>query len=86
MKIYQVYSGDTDKHGHQTKEYLATYLDKEKALEHCHHVVNKLKLEGEDIQEHKWGKEDSLECGIIWIAHGWEYVDICYFYERTITQ
>ena len=31
MTIYQVYSGDTDKHGRQTKEYLATYLDKEKA-------------------------------------------------------
>lgn len=86
MTIYQVYSGDTDKHGRQTKEYLATYLDKEKAIEHCHEIVNKLKLQGEDIEEGEWGKDSNIERGIIWTAKGWDYVDICYLYERSITQ
>lgn len=86
MKIYQVYSGDTDKHGRQTKDYLATYLDKEKALEHCHEIVNKLKLQGEDIKEGGWGNEGGLEKGIIWTAVGLEYVNICYLYERFITK
>jgi len=86
MKIYQVYSGDTDKHGRQTQDYLATYFDRDKALSHCYEIVNKLKFEGEDIEEGKWGKEDSVETGIIWTAKGLEYVDICYLYERSITQ
>lgn len=86
MKIYQVYSGDTDKHGRQTEDYLATYLDKEKALEHCRQIVAALVEKGEHIEEGKWGKEDSLESGIIWTAHGWDYVDVCYLYERSITQ
>ena len=86
MKIYQVYSGDTDKHGRQTEDYLATYLDRDKALAHCHEIVNKLKLQGEDINEGSWGKEDGIERGIIWTAKGWDYVNICYLYERSISE
>lgn len=86
MKIYQVYSGDTDKHDRQTEDYLATYLDKEKALEHCRQIVAALEEEGEDIEERKWGKEDNIESGIIWTAHGWNYVNVCYLYERFITK
>ncbi len=31
MKAYQVFEGDTDKHGRQTYNLVATYLDREKA-------------------------------------------------------
>ena len=86
MTIYQVYSGDTDKHGRQTKDYLATYLDHAKALDHCYEIVNKLKMQGEIIEEGAWGKEGGIEKGIIWTAVGLEYVDICYLYERFITK
>lgn len=85
MKIYQVYSGGVDKHGHQTKEYLATYSHRYMAMDHCHELVRELLMQGEVIEETAWGKEDEKECGIVWTAEGWDYVNICYLYERSIT-
>lgn len=82
MKIYQIYSGDTDKHGRPTQTYLATYLNRDEALAHCDEIINRLKAEGEIIEEYPWGGEESTEKGITWIAKGWDDITICFLYER----
>ena len=78
MKIYQVYSGEEDKHGNQQEYYIATYVSKEKALEHCELVVEGTPLYGDDLEKigGEWGKR--------WDAIGWGRVTICVLYEREV--
>jgi ATP synthase protein I len=42
MKAYIVQSGELNKHGRQQYDIQATYLSKEKALEHAQKIVNEL--------------------------------------------
>jgi hypothetical protein len=79
MKIYQVYSGEEDKHGFQREYYVATYVSKEKALEHCERIVEGNKVGDDEILEEvegSWGKH--------WDAIGWSRVTICALYEREV--
>lgn len=79
MKIYQVFSGEEDKHGWQQEYYVATYASKEKALEHCERIIAGNKLRDDDILEKvegKWGKH--------WDVIGWSRVTICALYEREV--
>jgi hypothetical protein len=78
MKIYQVYSGEEDKHGNQQEYYIATYVSKEKATEHCERIVKETPLYGERLEEVEgnWGKH--------WDAIGWGRVTICALYEREV--
>jgi hypothetical protein len=78
MKIYQVYSGEEDKHGFQREYYIATYASKEKAMEHCERIVEGTPLLGDILEEveGEWGKH--------WDAIGWSRVTICALYEREV--
>jgi len=78
MKIYQVYSGEEDKHGNQQEYYIATYVSKEKAMEHCERIVKETPLYGDILEEVEgsWGKH--------WDAIGWSRVTICALYEREV--
>jgi hypothetical protein len=78
MKIYQVYSGEEDKHGFQREYYIATYVSKEKALQHCERIVEETPLYGDKLEEVEgsWGK--------CWDAIGWGRVTICALYEREV--
>lgn len=80
MKIYQVYSGEEDKHGFQREYYVATYASKEKAKEHCEKIVSGTPLYGDVLEkvEGEWGTH--------WDVIGWSRVTICALYEREITE
>lgn len=83
MKAYQVYSGELNKHGHQRYDLIATYLDKNKALQHCQQIANDTPLYGDILEEGEWyggGKYKS------WDAVGWERVTIAKFEEIEITE
>ena len=83
MKAYQVHKGEENKHGHQDYELQATYLNKEKALEHAKKLVEETPLYGDKLIESDWygnGKYKS------WTAHGWGYVTICLIEEIEITE
>jgi len=78
MKIYQVYSGEKDKHGNQQEYYIATYASKEKAMEHCKRIVEETPLYGNKLEEVEW------KGGKYWDAIGWGRVTICAMYEREV--
>ena len=82
MKAYQVFEGDTDKHGRQIYELVATYLDKEKALQRCKEIAEATPLYGDVLEESCYanGKVKS------WTAIGWERVDIAEFREIQIIE
>jgi hypothetical protein len=74
MKAYQVHTGDENKHGHQVYNLVSTYLNKEKALEHCQQIVGEYKrLSEEEVSEH----EEENGKWILWVAAGWGYVVVC---------
>ena len=54
MKAYQVHKGEENKHGHQDYELQATYLNKEKALEHGKKLVEETPLYGDKLIESDW--------------------------------
>ena len=54
MKAYQVHKGEENKHGHQDYELQATYLNKEKALEHAKKLVEETPLYGDKLIESDW--------------------------------
>ena len=82
MKAYQVFSGEQNKHGHQTYELVATYLDKFKALTHARQIAETTPLYGDRLEESEWDKDETFKT---WYAHGWEYVGIAKLEEITIT-
>jgi hypothetical protein len=49
MKIYQVFSGEENKHGFQVYYLYAVYFDKEKALNHAQQIVNRTPLDGDKL-------------------------------------
>ena len=80
MKAYQVFKGDTNKHGHQYYELIATYLDKQRALDHAEKIVNGTPLYGDTLESYDNGK---YKC---WDAIGWERVTIVKFREIDIIE
>jgi hypothetical protein len=83
MKAYQVFKGDTDKHGRQIYNLVATYLDKDKALQHCKEIANSTPLYGDILEECEFYANDKCKS---WTAIGWERVDIAQFNEIEITE
>ena len=82
MIAYQVFSGEQNKHGHQTYELVATYLDRDAALTHVRLIADKTQLYSDTLVESEWDADKTYK---IWYAHGWEYVGIAKFKEITIT-
>jgi hypothetical protein len=84
MKAYQVHKGDENKHGFQEYELDATYLSKEKALEHAQKLVASIPLHGDILEEHDWyGPNKQYKS---WYAEGWGYVCICRIEEIDIIE
>jgi hypothetical protein len=74
MIAYQVYKGDENKHGFQNYELQATYLNKEKALEHAQKIVDETPLFGDVLVDHGWRIDGKYRD---WTAQGWSFVCIC---------
>ena len=83
MKAYQVFKGDTDKHGRQMYDLVATYLDKEKALQHCKEIAEATPLHGDVLEESEFYANGKVKS---WTAIGWERIDIAEFREIQITE
>lgn len=81
MVAYQVYSGDTNKHGFQTYELKATFLDKQKAEELALGIVASTPLFGDTLEETVW-----INKAKYWNALGWDTVTICKINEIEITE
>ena len=80
MKAYQVFKGELNKHGHQRYDLMATYLSKDKALQHCKEIADATPLYGDVLEEGEYygnGKYKSW-----W----WERVTIAQFEEIEITE
>ena len=83
MKAYQVFKGELDKHGHQRYDLIATYLNKQRALDHCKQIAEAEPLHGDILDEGEFyggGKYKS------WDAIGWDRVTIAQFTEIEITE
>lgn len=83
MKAYQVFKGDTDKHGNQQYDLVATYLDRERAIAHAQKVADETPMYGDILVEGEWSKCERYKT---WWAHGWEWVGIARFEEIEITE
>ena len=83
MKAYQVHSGEENKHGFQTYELQATYLSKEKALEHAERIVNETPLYGDVLTDNGWSSNGKYRD---WTVHGWNIVCICRIGEIEIVE
>ena len=83
MKAYQVFKGELDKHGRQYYELIATYLDRQRALNHTAKIAVETPLYGDTLEEGEFyghGKYKS------WDAIGWERITIAEFREIEITE
>ena len=74
MKAYQVHQGSENKHGFQEYDLRATYLSKDRALEHAQQIVNSTELFGDTLLEDDWSKDGKYKS---WTIQGWGFVDIC---------
>ena len=83
MKAYQVFKGDTDKHGRQIYNLVATYLDKDRALQHCKEIAESTQLYGDTLEEGEFYTDGKYKS---WTAIGWERIDIAQFEEIEITE
>jgi hypothetical protein len=83
MKVYQVYRGEENKHGFQDYNLQATYLSKEKALEHAQKIVDETPLYGDNLIDGGWYGDRKYKS---WTAHGWTFVCICRIEEIEITE
>lgn len=83
ITAYQVFKGDNDKHDRQTWELIGTYLNKDKAEELAHKIVNDTPLYGDKLIDEGWGKDESYR---VWSANGWDYVGICKIKKIEITE
>lgn len=79
VKAYQVFKGELDKHDKQQFELVATYLSRDRAMEHCEKIV-KEDPDGKDAES------TIREKYAVWLVKGWYYVDICKMEEITITE
>jgi hypothetical protein len=72
MKAYQVFRGEENKHGFQVYDLVATYFDKERALQQCEQIVAEEQMSGDILQEYEsyGGKYKS------WNSVGWDIVTI----------
>jgi lipoprotein NlpI len=83
MKAYQVFTGESDKHGRQQYDLVATYLDRERALQHCKEIAESTQLYGDILEETEFYANGKYKS---WTAIGWERVDIAQFQEIEITE
>lgn len=83
MKAYQVFKGDTNKHGFQEYELVATYLDKERAFVHAEKIANETPLMGDVLEFDGWYGEGKYAS---WSAIGWDRVIISRLEEIEITE
>jgi len=87
MKAYQVYSGEENKHGFQEYELKATYLSKEKALEHAERIVSETPLYGDVLTDSGWITNRYVHGEYRnWTAQGWNIVCICRIEEIEIVE
>ena len=84
MKAYQVYRGEENKHSYQDDyELVATYLSKEKALEHSQKIVDETPLYGDNLIDDGWYGDGKYRS---WTAQGWTFVCICRIEEIEIIE
>ena len=83
MKAYQVFSGEQDKHGRQHYDLVATYLNKETALEHCRQIAEDTPLYDDILEEGEWYGNGK---GKAWYMVGWERTTIARFEEIEIIE
>ena len=83
MKAYQVFSGESDKHGNQQYDLVATYLNKDRALEHARQIAQDTPLYGDTLEESEFYGDGKFKD---WDAIGWERVGIAQFREIEITE
>ena len=82
MKAYQVFTGESDKHGRQRFDLVSTYLDRDRALTHCKKLIDLAKLQGEMIEESEFFCDGMYKD---WDALGWDRVTLVRFMEISIT-
>jgi len=83
MKAYQVFKGEQDKHGRQRYDLIATYFDKDRALEHCKQIADTTPLHGDVLEEGQFFGGGKYKH---WDAIGWDIVTIAAFEEIEITE
>lgn len=83
MKAYQVFKGEEDKHGKQYYDLQATYLDRDRALQHCAQIATNTPLYGDTLEEGEFYGEGKYKS---WDAIGWSRVTIAEFREIEITE
>ena len=83
MKAYQVFKSDTNKHGFEEYELVATYFDKERAFTHAEKIANKTQLMGDVLQFDGWYGEGKCAS---WSAVGWGIITISKLEEIEITE
>jgi hypothetical protein len=83
MKAYQVFTGEVSKHGHQIYDLVATYFNKEKALEHCKDIAEAASINGDILEESKFYSDGKYKD---WDAIGWDRFTIARFEEIEITE
>ena len=75
MTIYQVYEGKMNKLDQQIEWHEASYLDKQKALDHITRILEK--YSGETIDEYVFSDGTKT-----WSVVGMDRVDVCTLYVR----
>jgi len=89
MKAYQVFKGYKNKHNHQEWDLVSTYLNKDKALEHCTKLVE-IKILDEDEAIKEGGGKHNDTYKVWWIVNespfGWDSTGCCKFEEIEITE
>ena len=83
MKAYQVLKGEMDRHGHQRFELIATYLDKERALDHCEWMAKEISLHSDTLEFDGWDIDNKIAS---WSVREWEVVILSKFQEIEITE
>jgi hypothetical protein len=83
MKAYQVFSGEQNKHGNQIYDLVATYLDKDRAIEHARQIAQDTPLYGDILEEGEFFGDGKFK---EWDAIGWERVCVSRFQEIEITE
>jgi len=83
MIAYQVFKGEQDKHGRQQFDLVATYLDKQRALDHAEKIAKETPLYGDVLEFDGWYGKNKY-CS--WSARGWEITTISEFREIEITE
>jgi hypothetical protein len=83
MKAYQIFKGDVDQWDNQHYDLVATYLDRDKALQHCKEIAESTPLHGDILEDGQFYDNGKYK---VWTAIGWSRVDIAKFEEIEITE